>query len=183
MDPLLVTLCTTLGALLAMLGAAIQIGLDLGDRQSYMRTAEVLDPCGVKAAMERKLAMGYKCPDKLTWMPPDTSAWLQSKTPHMVGWISILFGATFLFIASLAPLAALAGGALGLGLVALVAIAAMILAILGGGIITAGNARTGRLRAEEEWQSKHPKEDLPDNRDQRFNRMLESWHDCLLSAR
>lgn len=169
---------TCFGAFLAMLGAAIQLGLDLGDRQSYMRTVRTLDKAGVDAAKERRFGVGYRHPEALAWIPRETHEWLESRSPNMFGWGAVAGGAYFLFWGSLAPFVGESGDidtflALSGGLIALMVAISIV------GVVTAGKSRPGRLRAKEEWRAAHPQQELPHDPDGEFDSTLERWYDRL----
>lgn len=169
---------TCLGAFLAMLGAAIQLGLDLGDRQSYMRTVRTLDKAGVDAAKERRLGVGYRHPEALAWIPRETHEWLESRSPNMIGWAAVAGGAYFLFWGSLAPFAGESGD-IGNLLASIGGLIALLVAVPIFGIVTAGKSRPGRLRAKEEWHAAHPQQKLPHDPDGEFDSRLERWYDRL----
>lgn len=178
MNELFFNLAACLGALLAMLGAAIQLGLDLGDRQSYMRTVRALDKAKVDVAKERRFGVGYRRPEELAWIPRETHEWLESRSPNMVGWGAVAGGAYFLFWGSLAPFAGESGDAKTFYASA-VGLVALIVVILVFGVVTAGKSRPGRLRAMEEWRAGHPGQEPPRDPDGEFNDKLERWHDRL----
>lgn len=154
-----------IGALLVALGAIVQLSLDLGDVQGYMRSAKALDETGVTAARERAFFMGYKFPEKLTWMPRETGQWIASKSPHMFGWICVCLGSFIVFAATLVPL--LGSGAW----LALVSIGAFVVIVIVSGVVTAGRQQEGRIRAEMDWRAEHPDDQVKKDLDS----VVEGW--------
>ncbi|MDN5654059.1 MAG: hypothetical protein L0J57_05820 [Brachybacterium sp.] len=178
MNDLFFNVATCLGSFLAMLGAVIQLGLDLGGRQSYMRTVRTLDKAGVDAAKERRFSVGYRHPEELAWIPRETHEWLESRSPNMVGWAAVAGGAYFLFWGSLAPFAGESSDISTL-LASMGGLVALMVAVLIFGVVTAGKSRPGRLRAKKEWRAGHPEQELPHDPDGEFDSKLERWHDRL----
>lgn len=163
----------SLGAGLAMHGAFVQLGLELGDRLSYMRRVRDLDEQGVDAAKERTILLAYKYPEELGWIPSETFLWLRRGSPDMVGWVCVGFGAYFLFIASLAPVfkqpEQIVWGVL-------LSIAVFVIVIVVSGVITANNDRPGRERAEAEWLDANPGKVPPKDTERPVAEWLEKWN-------
>lgn len=175
-------LASGVGAFLAMLGASIQLGLDLGERQGYMHAARGLDKAGTGAAQERSLGLGYKYQGNIKWIPKGVHEWLESGSPKMAGWAAVVFGAYFLYVGSLHPLYGSGSKSRIVITFAILAIP-LILTLLAQSTVTAGGARIGRERAERDWTSAHNGKPIPDYPGRKDSLCLEWLHDFIFYGR